>query len=58
MRDHRNEMTEAEREAMERELRDITRSMHQHGPKFQPTPNRAKRRAAAKRAKQSRRRNR
>lgn len=58
MRDHRYDMTEEERAAHERELRNITAPMRRSGPRFQATPNRAARRIKRKQQAASRRRNR
>ena len=58
MRDHRHEMTEEERLAFERELRNITAPMRRNGPEFRATPNRAARRAKRKQQQASRRKNR
>ncbi len=58
MRDHRQPQTPEEAEAMERSLRDITEPMRRNSKRFEPTPNRAQRRAASKQQKASRKRNR
>lgn len=59
MRDHTQDMTPEEREAARRFARDITASMREYGPRLQMTPNRAARRAAArKQQRNSRKRNR
>ena len=58
MRDHTIDWTPEEREAAQREFRDITSVMREHGPQMKVTPNRDARRAKSKQQRASRKANR